>query len=141
LADAWERAEQVFALVRERFAGQERAAESTAEPAAKQDRAERLRRTFQSEAEPSAPNRREVLRAQFEQGKVAEVPPAEPGQDAEARRQALREAFAEKPGVSQTAAKKTPEQLRQAMQERDRPAVERRQDKDQGKDRGNEIER
>jgi Ti-type conjugative transfer relaxase TraA len=136
LADAWERAEQVFALVRERFAGQERAAESTAEPRAEQDRAERLRRTFQSEAEPSAPDRREVLRAQFEQGKVAE-----PGQDAEARRQALREAFAEKPEVSQTDAKKTPEQLRQAMQEKDKPAVERRQAKDQGKDLGHDIER
>jgi Ti-type conjugative transfer relaxase TraA len=149
LAEAWGRAEQVFAAVRERLAGQERSAEGMVEPTAEQDRAERLRRAFQPEAEPPASpaDRRAALQKQFGQERRAETPaaegsPTETAKEAEvARRQALREAFAEKPGVPQTAAKKTPEQLRQAMQERDKLGAERRQEKEQGKDLGHEIER
>lgn len=132
LAGAWERAEQVIAAVRERLRGQERSGEGASTPEAPQTRAERLRQAFRSVDEPSASpaNRREGLREQFGQS-----------QDADARRRALQEAFAEKPGKDQATAKKTPEQLRQALQEPDKPAAERRQEKGQDKDQGHEIER
>jgi Ti-type conjugative transfer relaxase TraA len=127
LTEAWAHAEQAFAAVRERLAGQARAAEAP-ERTAEQERTEALRTAFWSDAEPAPSDHQAALRARFGQAQAAA-----PGKDAEARRQALRDAFAqEKP-----AAQKTPEQLRQAMQERDKPAAERRQ----GKDRSHEIER
>ena len=102
LVEAWERAEQVFAAMRERFAGQSRP-ERTAE----QDRGERLRETFGREqaAEPGAPT----------------------AESAEQRRARLRDVFAQK-GPAEG---KTAEQLRQAMQESDKPAADRRHDKGQ----------
>jgi hypothetical protein len=123
--------------VRERFAGQVRAADvrsSDAPPerTAEQERAETLRASFRPEAERTPADRREELRAKFMRTQAAEAA-KDAASDAAARREALRESFAKE---GQTAPK-TPEQLRQAMQERDKPAAERRQDKD----RGHEIER
>jgi Ti-type conjugative transfer relaxase TraA len=143
LAEAWERAGQALAAVRERFAGQERPEDGIPERT-EQDRVERLRRAFQSEAAPSAPERRDALRKQFGQEQAVD-----PSQDAEAqaaqarpaevRRQALREAFTETPEARQSeATKKTPEQLREAMREPNKPATERRQGRDQGKDHGHD---
>jgi Ti-type conjugative transfer relaxase TraA len=137
LAEAWDRAEQAFSVVRERFAGQVRAADvrsSDAPPerTAEQERAETLRASFRPEAERTPADRREELRAKFMRTQAAEAA-KDAASDAAARREALRESFAKE---GQTAPK-TPEQLRQAMQERDKPAAERRQDKD----RGHEIER
>jgi Ti-type conjugative transfer relaxase TraA len=147
LAEAWDRAEQAFSAVRERFAGQglgdevrpAQARPSDAQPKrpTEQERAETLRGAFRSDAEQTSSartpaDRREELRAKFTRKQVAE-PAKDAPNDAAARRDALRESFA-KEGQ---AAPKTPEQLRQAMRERDKPAAERRQDKD----RGHDIER
>ena len=108
LAEAWERAERAFTAMRERFAGQSRP-ERTAE----QERGERLREQFGRDqaAEPGAPA----------------------AEGAEQRRARLRDVFAQKEPAKGT----TSEQLRQAMQEADKPAAERRQ----GKDNEREIER
>jgi hypothetical protein len=61
----------------------------------------------------------------------------EPEANPEARRQALREVFAQ----GGQAKPKTPEQIREALQARDKPAAERRPGKGQGKDQGQERER
>jgi Ti-type conjugative transfer relaxase TraA len=124
LAEAWERAEQVFTAVRERFAGQERVGETMPEKPAEQGRAEALRAAFRQEAERSLAERQEALRQQFGQEQA-------PGKDAEAQRQALRDAFAQE---TQTKPK-TAEQLRAAMQEKGKPTAERRQGKEQDRDR------
>jgi hypothetical protein len=124
-----------------------------AEPAREADpdaRREKLRETFRSAAEVPAADRRAQLLKQFGQARGAE-PGQEAGSDAarpveaqsaaikaaEARREALRAAFA-KEGE---ATPRTPEQIRQAMQERDKPPAERRAGKERGHDKGQERER
>ena len=153
LTEAWGRAEQVLAAVRERFAGQARpgpAARATpaaeAEPATEQTRpardqgiartpeaaeAERqwaLREAFLSGREaPDAERAREArLREQFGGRQAAGTE-----QDPAARQRALRESFTEKtpaPG-------KTPEQLRQALKPREKSVTERTRSKESGQDR------
>ncbi len=125
LAEAWGRAEHAFAAVRERFAGQGWQAEDMTDRTMEQERAETLRAAFRSGAEPAPSDRREALRAQFGQEQTAE-----PSKDAEAARRALRDAFTQEKPVD----RKTPEQLRQAMQENGKPAAERRQGKEQDRD-------
>jgi Ti-type conjugative transfer relaxase TraA len=129
-----------IAALRDRF--------RTAEPAREADpdaRREKLQETFRSAAEVPAADRRAQLQKQFGQARGAEPGQAAgsdaPGsaeaqsaavKSAEARREALRAAFA-KEGQ---APPRTPEQIRQAMQERDKPPAERRAGKESGQDRG-----
>ena len=152
---AWQRAEQVVTAVRQRWAGQarpqaERPAERTSERTA-EERAAALRARFAAPqpaaGRETAAARQERLRAQFAQeGPKAKTPEQirqalqeqarAPEANPEARRQALREAFA-KDGPAKP---KTPEQIREALRARDKPA-ERRPGKDQGKDQGQDRER
>ena len=122
---AWERAEQVFAAVRGRAEALRARFAAPGQEASQEEKMRELQKTFRPapKAEPS--NRRERLREQFGQEQAGE--PAKPS---EAQLQALRDAF--KKG---SAAKKTPEQVRQAMQERDKPAAERRQSQDKGQEK------
>ena len=158
LTEAWERAEQVFAGVRERIVGQARPAQERSAEVPPHDRtdtssADALRAAFRSEDKRSATDRERTLRRSFGQqaeqaaepqpsgtpsaeARPAEVSPAEV-RSAEARRQALREAF-EKEAPDQP---KTAEQLRRAMLEKTKPAIERGQGSGQDKDRGHEFER
>jgi Ti-type conjugative transfer relaxase TraA len=149
---AWQRAEQVVVAVRQRLAGQARPqAERTSERTT-EERAAALRARFAA-PEPEAGRetaaaRQERLRAQFAQEGTKPRTPEQirqamqeqaraPEANPEARRQALREAFA-KDGPAKP---KTPEQIREALRARDKPAAERRPGKDQGKDQGQERER
>jgi Ti-type conjugative transfer relaxase TraA len=140
-----------IAALRDRF--------RTAEPAREADpdaRRQKLRETFRSAAEvPAEPTaeaaRIAALRDRFraaEPGQAAGSDAARSAearsagaQSAEARREALRAAFA-KEGQ---APPRTPEQIRQAMQERDKPPAERRAGKEsgqhRGQDKGHERER
>ena len=115
----WGRAEQAIVVMRERFAGL-----TQPEPAESQERGTSLREFFRPAA--AAPDRSERLRAAFGREQAAD-----PGQEAEARRQALRESFA----PTKPAEPKTAEQLRQALRERDPPAVERGRDQDRDQER------
>jgi hypothetical protein len=129
-----------IAALRDRF--------RTAEPAREADpdaRRQKLQETFRSAAEVPAADRRAQLQKQFGPERAAE-PGQAAGSDAarsaeaqsaavksaEARREALRAAFA-KEGQ---ATPRTAEQIRQAMQERDKPPAERRAGKESGQDRG-----
>jgi hypothetical protein len=165
LGAAWERAEQMAAAVRDRFRTPEaapvqetaadmqqqklrerfRAADQApAEPAREADpdvHRQKLRDNFRSAAEVPAVDRRAQLQKQFGQERTAEpgkaAGPDAAARPAEARREALRAAFA-KEGQ---ATARTPEQIRQAMQERDKPPAERRAGKESSQDKGQERER
>ena len=125
-----------IAALRDRF--------RTVEPAREADpdvHRQKLRDNFRSAAEVPAVDRRAQLQKQFGQERTAE-PGKAAGPDAaarpgEARREALRAAFA-KEGQ---ATARTPEQIRQAMQERDKPPAERRAGKESSQDKGQERER
>jgi stress response protein SCP2 len=126
LIEVWARAEQAVVGVRERFAGQRRLAENMSEQTAEQASADTLRTIFRSGAKPAPSDRLEALRTQFGQEHGVDLV-----KDAETQQQALRDAFAqEKP-----AERMPPEQLRQVMQQKDKPAAERRQGKEQDRDR------
>jgi hypothetical protein len=140
LGAAWDRAEQMAAAVRDRFRTPE-AVQATARDAQQQ----KLRETFRAADQVPAVDRRAQLQKQFGQARGAE-PGQAAGSDAarsaeaqsaavkaaEARREALRAAFAKE----SQAPPRTPEQIRQAMQERDKPPAERRAGKESGQDRG-----
>jgi hypothetical protein len=153
LREIWERAERAVAAVRERF-GQEARPEreaalkeefstgSSADAAAENARRRTLQQTFganqQQGQDPKAAEagRTARLRAEFGQEQAAKREG-----DQTARREALRAEFAkDKPG-----ARKTPEQMRQALRERSKPAPQRGADKPQGRDRdkggGRDIDR
>ena len=139
LAETWNRAERMVSAVRERLSGQDRSTqvrpERTPDETKSETRSEALRaqfRTPSAEQEVEAAAHRQArLRARFQSPEKAVS-----GEDAAAKQQALREAVTQK-----TAARKTPEQLREAMQARDKPAAERRPSKDRGQDLGHEIDK
>jgi Ti-type conjugative transfer relaxase TraA len=153
LRQVWERAERAVAAVRERF-GQEAQPErsaalkeesstgSSADAAAENARRRALQQTFganqQQGQEPKAAEAERTvrLRAAFGQDQAAKREG-----DRTARQEALRAEFGkEKPG-----ARKTPEQIRQALQQRSKPAPQRGADKAQGRGRdkggGRDIDR
>jgi Ti-type conjugative transfer relaxase TraA len=125
-----------IAALRDRF--------RTVEPAREADpdvHRQKLRDNFRSAAEVPAVDRRAQLQKQFGQERTAEpgkaAGPDAAARPAEARREALRAAFA-KEGQ---ATARTPEQIRQAMQERDKPPAERRAGKESSQDKGQEREK
>jgi Ti-type conjugative transfer relaxase TraA len=122
---AWGRAEQIFSAVRERVDALRSRFAAPGQEASEEERMQDLQKTFRT-PKPEASNRREQLREQFGQEQTGE-----PSKPSEAQRQALRDSFKEGPTP-----KKTPDQVRHAMQERDKPPAERRQEK--GKDQEKE---
>ncbi|WP_159013943.1 Ti-type conjugative transfer relaxase TraA [Acidisoma sp. S159] len=126
LSEAWERAEQVFAAVRDRAEALRARFAAAEQPMSKEERMQDLQKTFRPKPKETSSDRREQLREQFGEEKPTKV-----ASESEAHRQALREAFKEGE-AARSDRKTTPDQVRQAMQERDKPAAERRQTKDRG---------